>query len=193
MAPRKVIGHCVTCGRERTASDQKFAGEYSGWCATCRWNKENNMATNGVSDESAAIQQAHTEAQAAHEQSDEAEAECQALIATFDDALARLLEIGKALPPVLHARRQAYWKAVGTARALAKLTGQPSDEDSVIVKPFRRDVRRLLPAGVVTDVQLWPESSLVLPTEPDPSESLNPKPDYLPSMAEPVPLRRSRP
>ncbi len=147
---------------------------------------------NGVSDQSAEVQSAHSAASDARARFEEIEAETNVEIATFDAALAEMIKLGTALPPALQRRRRAYESAVSAARALEKLTGQRT-EDDISVKPFRRDGRRGLPAGVVLNVELWSETSLVLPVQPDPANSLVPKPDYLPSSAQSVPMRREHP
>lgn len=149
--------------------------------------------TNGISDESAAIQSAHTDARTARDAFEVVESDAQAMVGEFDAALDHLRQIATALQPLLTSRRYAYWRAVGAERARAKLTGTESTEDQIVIKPFRRDGRRGLPAGVLLDMALWSETSLVLPSDPDPAESLVVRPDYLNTGATPVPLRRNKP
>lgn len=154
--------------------------------------KERNKMQNGISETSMAIQQAHTDARNELAAYEVAEADAQAMVGAFDAALENLREIATKLQPLLTSRRYAYHRAVSSERERAKISGTESTENDIRIVPFRRDGRRSA-GGVLISVELWSEMSVTLPRDPDPSESLNPKPDYLPSMAEPVPLRRSRP
>jgi len=195
MAPRKVVGHCVRCQRERTASDQNFAN-FPGMCATCRWELKgkgiNTMNNAGVSEQSAGIQQAHSAAQKALDEYQDLEADAQALAEDVNSKIAALLALGEPLREALQRRYAAYVRAVTSERTRAKLAGGESREDQIRIRPWRPIIR--CPAGAINNVEINGEYSIsVVPAELDDSvlESRSAAFEYLPTAGD-RPLSRRK-
>lgn len=148
--------------------------------------KGDNM-TNGVSDESAAIQSAQSAASKARETFESDNADAMTLAATFDAALDKLLADAPVLSATLRARRDSYWRFVVAERQRARLAGDESRESEMTVKRYARDFRSL-----IGSFEVLSEYSISVPNEIDPADSLVPRPSYLNAGAEPVPMRRNK-
>jgi len=131
--------------------------------------KEGNKDMTDKTDEVKATEQVAREALGEYQ---EANAEAESLRAAFMEALDTLMNTGSPLRDALSKRYTRYLEAVRQERRRAAVAGEQSREGDIEIVPFRPVLR--LPAGCVQNIELWAESAVYAPAEPDPAAMIRP-------------------